>query len=47
LASDLVLAELMIKPLQEEKLEIAEEYASELPNFPNLTFIDIWLLSEI
>ena len=37
-ASDLVLAELMVKPLREEKPEIAEEYASELPNFPNLTF---------
>ena len=38
-ASDLVLAELMVKPLREEKPEIAEEYASELPNFPNLTFL--------
>ena len=38
-ASDLVLAELMVKPLQEGKPEIAEEYASELPNFPNLTFL--------
>ncbi len=38
-ASDLVLAELMVKPLREEKPEIAEEYASELPNFPNITFL--------
>ncbi len=38
-ASDLVLAELMVKPLREGKPKIAEEYALELPNFPNLTFI--------
>lgn len=38
-ASDLVLAELMVKPLREGKPEIAEEYAAELPNFPNLTFL--------
>ncbi|MDJ0536378.1 MAG: type II toxin-antitoxin system VapC family toxin [Xenococcaceae cyanobacterium MO_207.B15] len=38
-ASDLVLAELMVKPLREGKPEIAEEYASELPNFPNLKFL--------
>ena len=38
-ASDLVLAELMVKPLREGKPDIAEEYASELPNFPNLTFL--------
>lgn len=37
--SDLVLAELMVKPLREGKTEIAEEYATELPNFPNLTFL--------
>jgi predicted nucleic acid-binding protein len=39
MSSDLVLAELMVKPLREGKPEIAEEYASELPSFPNLTFI--------
>lgn len=38
-ASDLVLAELMVKPLREGKPDLAEEYASELPNFPNLTFL--------
>ena len=38
-ASDLVLAELMVKPLREGKPEIAEEYVLELPNFPNLTFL--------
>ena len=38
-AKDLVLAELMVKPLREGKPNIAEEYASELPNFPNLTFL--------
>ena len=38
-ASDLVLAELMVKPLREGKPDLAEEYASELPDFPNLTFI--------
>ncbi len=37
-ASDLVLAELMVKPLREGKPEIAEEYALELPSFPNLSF---------
>ena len=37
-ASDLVLAELMVKPLREGKPEIAEEYAEELPSFPNLNF---------
>lgn len=39
-ASDLVLAELMVKPLREGKPEIAEEYALELPKFPNLTFLN-------
>jgi predicted nucleic acid-binding protein len=38
-ASDLVLAELMIKPLREGKPEIAEEYVSELSTFPNLSFL--------
>ena len=38
-ASDLVLAELMVKPLREGKLKIAEEYALELPNFPNIAFL--------
>lgn len=38
-ASDLVLAELMVKPLRDGKPKIAEEYALELPNFPNLAFI--------
>lgn len=37
-ACDLVLAELMVKPLREGKPEIAEEYANDLPKFPNLTF---------
>jgi len=37
-ASDLVLAELMVKPLREGKQEIAAEYAEELPSFPNLSF---------
>ncbi|MGB3208402.1 MAG: type II toxin-antitoxin system VapC family toxin [Crinalium sp.] len=40
-ACDLVLAELMVKPLREGKLEIAQEYANELPKFPNLTFRSI------
>ena len=38
-ASDLVLAELMVKPLREGKPEIAREYAEELPTFPNLSFL--------
>ncbi|MDY6804274.1 MAG: type II toxin-antitoxin system VapC family toxin [Cyanobacteriota bacterium] len=37
-ACDLVLAELMVKPLRMGETEIAEEYASELPKFPNLNF---------
>ena len=37
-ACDLVLAELMVKPLREGQVEIAREYATELPKFPNLTF---------
>jgi predicted nucleic acid-binding protein len=37
-ACDLVLAELMVKPLRLGKPEIAEEYATDLPQFPNLTF---------
>ncbi len=40
-ACDLVLAELMVKPLRQGKSEIAQEYASELPQFPNLTFCSI------
>ncbi|MEC4983794.1 MAG: type II toxin-antitoxin system VapC family toxin [Oscillatoria sp. PMC 1068.18] len=37
-ACDLVLAELMVKPLRQGHPEVAEEYAHELPNFPNLSF---------
>lgn len=37
-ACDLVLAELMVKPLREGQPEIAQEYARDLPMFPNLTF---------
>jgi len=37
-ACDLVLAELIVKPLRQGKPEIAEEYATELPQFPNLSF---------
>ena len=40
-ACDLVLAELMVKPLREGQIEVAREYASELPKFPNLTFCSI------
>ena len=40
-ACDLVLAELMVKPLREGKPEIAQEYARELPKFPNLTFVSV------
>lgn len=40
-ACDLVLAELMVKPLREGHPEIAEEYARELPMFPNLTFTSV------
>lgn len=37
-ACDLVLAELMVKPLRDGCPEIAEEYARDLPSFPNLKF---------
>ncbi len=37
-ACDLVLAELMVKPLRDGLSEIAEEYARDLPSFPNLRF---------
>ena len=40
-ACDLVLAELMVKPLRQGQPEIAEEYARELPKFPNLTFCSL------
>jgi len=40
-ACDLVLAELMVKPLRQGKPEIANEYANELPKFPNLTFCSV------
>ncbi len=40
-ACDLVLAELMVKPLREGQVEIAQEYVTELPKFPNLTFRSI------
>ena len=40
-ACDLVLAELMVKPLREGQPEIAAEYARELPRFPNLTFLSV------
>ncbi len=38
IASDLVLAELIVKPLRQGYAEIAAEYVQELPSFPNLTF---------
>lgn len=37
-ACDLVLAELMVKPLRSGQPEIAGEYARDLPQFPNLNF---------
>lgn len=37
-ACDLVLAELIVKPLRSGQPEIAEEYARDLPQFPNLNF---------
>lgn len=37
-ACDLVLAELMVKPLREGYPEIAQEYAQDLPCFPHLRF---------
>ena len=37
-ACDLVLAELMVKPLRQGQVEVAQEYAEDLPTFPNLTF---------
>lgn len=40
-ACDLVLAELMVKPLRLGQNEIAEEYARELPQFPNLNFCTV------
>lgn len=40
-ACDLVLAELMIKPLRQGLWEIVEEYERELPKFPNLTFCSL------
>lgn len=40
-ASDLVLAELMVKPLRLGRSEVAQEYAQELPNFPNLSFTSL------
>jgi len=40
-ASDLVLAELMVKPLRDGYPDIAEEYAQDLPHFPNLRFCPI------
>ncbi|MGK7878151.1 MAG: type II toxin-antitoxin system VapC family toxin [Xenococcaceae cyanobacterium] len=40
-ACDLVLAELMVKPLRQGQSEVAQEYAQELPNFPNLTFCSL------
>jgi len=40
-ACALVLAELMVKPLGEGQIEIAQEYATELPKFPNLTFCNL------
>ncbi len=40
-ACDLVLAELMVKPLRLGQQAIAEEYARDLPQFPNLNFCAI------
>ncbi len=40
-ACDLVIAELMVKPLRQGYPEIAEEYARDLPSFPNLKFCSI------
>ena len=40
-ACDLVLAELMVKPLRLGQQAIAEEYAKDLPQFPNLNFCAI------
>jgi predicted nucleic acid-binding protein len=40
-ACDLVLAELMVKPLRSGQPEIAQEYAIDLPRFPNLTFVSV------
>lgn len=37
-ASDLVLAELIVKPLQMGREDVAERYLETLPDFPNLTF---------
>ena len=37
-ACDLVLAELMVKPLRSGQADIAENYATTLPQFPNLSF---------
>ncbi|NEO27497.1 MAG: type II toxin-antitoxin system VapC family toxin [Kamptonema sp. SIO4C4] len=37
-ASDLALAELMVQPLRKGRTEVADEYAQELPKFPNLSF---------
>ena len=37
-ACDLVLAELMVKPLRSGRADIAEGYATTLPQFPNLNF---------
>lgn len=41
IACNLVLAELMVKPLREGYTEIAEEYARDLPCFPNLRFCSV------
>ena len=40
-ACDLVLAELMVKPLLLGQQAIAEEYARDLPEFPNLNYCAI------
>jgi predicted nucleic acid-binding protein len=40
-ASDLVIGELIVKPLQQGKLENATEYKEKLPQFPNLNFCTV------
>ena len=40
-AADLVLAELMVRPLTMGRTETAERYERELPEFPNLSFVSL------
>lgn len=41
IACDLVLAELMVKPLRQNRWEIAEQYTTELLQFSNLNFCTV------